>query len=523
MLLLASSYLGNAYATTNVPTVNRTFFFYGVPPQGSLGSSTPPSGLQTKENLSKAPVEFGLPTLLLSSLTVSGQPSFTVWTSGNSSTAQVQGVFSWKGLNDRSWSNSTNLPVQCPVGPVSPVPCTFTMYWGEAVTHSQVILPMSGYSSVGPVEIRDWTGSTTASFNLNATKGQNVVVVEAPITTALGKEDVRNVNLTIADPAGRPLQGAINITMSQFPPNNQPQSTYSYVGEWTYPSSLAEGNYQVWIDVVDVQGNVAFSLRGPYGFGLYRPGIHPLDLLPYAIIAAGGIVGGTFYFKRRKKKEYLVPFDHFYTLTAGAIPPGTMITVEGNTSSGKTLLLEQLMFFPLKIRGGMRSLGLETEPYEGKDALKFVDCYSAEAGQPSQEKFYVSSTGDLTSLGVKITSAMTIQSEGPSVYFDSLTPLTPKSKAESVVSFAQTVGAKVRGMGGKVFFTVGSSVDETILRQLEESSDCIIQMEAFEESGLRRRRMRVAKFRNRKFREGWVAFTIEESKGINFYSKKSRS
>ena len=569
MLLLASSHLGDAYATTNVPTVNRTFFFYGVPPQGSLGSSSPPSGLQTMENLSRAPIEFGLPTLLLSSLTVSGQPSFTVWTSGNSSTAQVQGVFSWKGLNDRSWSNSTNLPVQCPVGPASPVPCTFTfpqtiqvylapgaqlrvgvnatlptktyatMYWGEAVTHSQVILPISGYSSVGPVEIRDWTGSTTASFNLNATKGQNVVVVEAPITTALGKEDVRNVNLTIADPAGRPLQGAINITMSQFPPNNQPQSTYSYVGEWTYLSSLAEGNYQVWIDVVDVQGNIAFSLRGPYGFGLYRPGIHPLDLLPYAIIAAAGIVGGTFYFKRRKKKEYLVPFDHFYTLTAGAIPPGTMITVEGNTSSGKTLLLEQLMFddlkagrpcvfvsaadFPLKIRGGMRSLGLETEPYEGKDALKFVDCYSAEAGQPSQEKFYVSSTGDLTSLGVKITSAMTIQSEGPSVYFDSLTPLTPKSRAESVVSFAQTVGAKVRGMGGKVFFTVGSSVDETILRQLEESSDCIIQMEAFEESGLRRRRMRVVKFRNRKFREGWVAFTIEESKGINFYSKKSRS
>src|SRR5438034_428870 len=46
--------------------------------------------------------------------------------SGNSSTAQVQGVFSWKGLNDRSWSNSTNLPVQCPVGAASPVPCTFT-------------------------------------------------------------------------------------------------------------------------------------------------------------------------------------------------------------------------------------------------------------------------------------------------------------------------------------------------------------------------------------------------------------
>ena len=413
-----------------------------------------------------------------------------------------------------------------------------TMYWGDISAASFVLLPLSGYSSVGQVQILDWAGNAAASFNLNATKGQNAVLVQAAVTSAFGKDDVRSVNLTIVDPSGQPVPSAINISFSQIPPISQPQQTYPYVAEWTYPSYLQEGNYQVWIDIVDVQGNVAYSLHGPFGFGLFKPGIHPLDLIPYVAGAAGGITAGAFYIKRRRRKEYLAPFDHFYTLTGGEIPQGTMTMVEGNIGAGKTLLTEQLMYddlragrpcvfvstadFPAKIRSGLHSLGLETEPYESKEALKFVDSYSAEAGQPSQEKFYVSSSGDLTSLGVKISSAMSTPGDGASVYFDSLTPLAPRSKSESIVSFAQTVGAKARGSGGKIFFTIGSSVDDLILRQLEEASDCIIQMEAFEEGGLRRRRMRIIKFRNRSFHEGWVTFTVEDNKGIIFYSKKPR-
>jgi KaiC/GvpD/RAD55 family RecA-like ATPase len=47
-------------------------------------------------------------------------------------------------------------------------------------------------------------------------------------------------------------------------------------------------------------------------------------------------------------------------------------------------------------------------------------------------------------------------------------------------------------------------------------------MEAFEESGSRKRRLRIAKFRARKHQEGWALFTIEDGKGIIFYSKKPR-
>jgi KaiC/GvpD/RAD55 family RecA-like ATPase len=129
----------------------------------------------------------------------------------------------------------------------------------------------------------------------------------------------------------------------------------------------------------------------------------------------------------------------------------------------------------------------------------------------------------LTTLGIKITSALpTTSFKGGSLYFDSLTPLASKAKPESIVSLVQSVGAKVKGLSGKAFFTVGLGVDGAVQRQLEDTADCIVQMEAFEESGSRKRRLRIAKFRARKHQEGWALFTIEDGKGIIFYSKKPR-
>ncbi len=48
-------------------------------------------------------------------------------------------------------------------------------------------------------------------------------------------------------------------------------------------------------------------------------------------------------------------------------------------------------------------------------------------------------------------------------------------------------------------------------------------MEAFEESGIRRRRLKIAKLRARRHQEGWSVFAIEDGKGIIFYSKKPRT
>jgi len=412
--------------------------------------------------------------------------------------------------------------------------------FGSPTTDSVAGLPVIAYAAVGPITIEDVNGTIRRTFYVNWTEGNNFVKILAPVRDAFGLPDISYVNFTIIGPDFQPVQSYQNVGVR---PEIDNEGNLVSVFFFRFDRSSLLGNYRVYVDLVDVEGNKVQGPRGDlYTFGLDKTPLfvfpQPQDILPYAAGAGGVALAGFVYLQRRKKREYLAPFQHFYTLSGGPFASGSMVMIEGNTGSGKSLFAQQLMYddlrsgkpcvfvstadFPSKIRGGMKSLGFETDPYEGREYLRFVDCYSAEAGQPSQEKFYISSLSDLTSLGVKITSAISTPGEFPSVFFDSLTPLTPKSKPENIVSFAQAVGAKVRGVGGKAYFTVGSGTEPSILRNLEESSDCVIQMEAFEEKGIRRRRMRITKFRNRRFHEGWVTFTVEEGKGIIFYSKKPK-
>jgi KaiC/GvpD/RAD55 family RecA-like ATPase len=421
-----------------------------------------------------------------------------------------------------------------------PANANVTLFWGSTTRPSFVGLPLSGYMSMplpNPVSITDVQSHTT-DFPLAPSPGNNVLQFRALVTSALGFSDIGRVNMTIIDPNSRPVRDRTNVTMQ--PLQSNPSAPYTFLGSWTYPPNSTVGTYQVWIDVLDVQGLVAYSFRGPPSFAIVPPGYIP----PYILALYGGggsgiaAIAGLVYYRRNKRKSYLAPFDHFNTLTGGEVNGGT-VAIEGNTGSGKSILSEQLMFedlkhgkpcvfvstsdFPSNVRSAMKSMGLDTKGYEQSGLLTFVDGYSAEAGQESTEKFSVPSVGDLTTLGVKISSSLPAQSKGASLYFDSLVPLASKTKPESIVSFVQSIGAKMKGIGGKAVFTLGPSVDPAVQKQLEDMSDCVVEMEAFEERGVRRRRLRIAKLRARRHQEGWNVFAIEDGKGIIFYSKKPKT
>src|SRR5207253_8333696 len=100
---------------------------------------------------------------------------------------------------------------------------------------------------------------------------------------------------------------------------------------------------------------------------------------------------------------------------------------------GRPCIFVSTSDFPSNVRSGMKSMGLDVKGYEQSGLLTFVDGYSAEAGQESTEKFSVPSIGDLTTLGMKISSSLLPQrSKGTSLYFDSLVPLASKTKPESI-------------------------------------------------------------------------------------------
>ncbi len=567
-----------------VPSPNNRTFYLASPSSGppvtpntpGTLSSTIPSGLCStcRANVTASAITFALPAPLTTGVTIQGQLRMSLlidYEFNKTALATIRGAFSYRFPGVNSWTNSNstqqiafglnNVTFTVPVTTTqlveqssiavevsvvsSPKNGTIVLNYGSSTSRSLVAVPMSGYatlfpsSSSNPVTIQDSNGNPGPVFYLNSP--YNLLVVKVLVQSALGLSDVQRVNVTIFDPHGDPVKKATDEPMQG--PLTGP-CPCSFVGVWSYASNSTQGQYQVLVDIVDIQGNVAYaSSPSASTFLLEPPGYvpFPYNLIPYFIIggvaAAGGAAGGIFY-RRRKSKSYLIPFDHFNSLTGGGLPGGTVVTVEGNTGSGKTLLLQQLMAedlrnarpcvfvstadFPNNIRTNMKAMGIDVTGYEQSGLLTFVDGYSAEAGQESHEKVSIPSLGDLTSIGMKITSVLPISFKGGSLYFDSLTPLASKARPESIVSFVQSVGAKVKGLSGKAFFTVGLGLDGTVQRQLEDTADCIVQMEAFEESGSRKRRLRIAKFRARKHQEGWALFTIEDGKGIIFYSKKPR-
>ena len=553
------------------PGSERVFYMASSGQGGTLTPIPPLPGLPFSKNFTGKPLSFGLGTPPIDQMSISGPLRFSVWVNWTGSSAgspSIFGSFDFKYPTNQ-WSNFTaalgqslihghvyganftytigNTPllagttIAVSVNVTSiPRNANVTLFWGSASRPSYVGLPLSGYVNMpqNPVSISDLQGHTTDFPLIPILPATDVIQFRALVTAALGFSDIGRVNMTIVDPNSQRVRDRTNVTMQ--PLQFSPSATFTFLGTWVYPPNATTGPYQVWIDVLDVQGIVAYSFRGPASFAIVPPGYIPFPYLALSLAGgSGGIAAivGVFYYRGKKRKSYLTPFDHFNTLTGGELDGGT-VAIEGNTGSGKTILSEQLMFedlkrgkpcifvstsdFPSNVRVGMKSMGLETRGYEQNGLLTFVDGYSAEAGQESTEKFSVPSLGDLTTLGIKISSSLPPQSKGASLYFDSLVPLASKTKPESIVSFVQSIGAKMRGIGGKAVFTLGPSVDPMVQKQLEDMSDCVVQMEAFEEGGIRRRRLKIAKLRARRHQEGWNVFAIEDGKGIIFYSKKPK-
>ena len=573
--LAASSML---HAVGSTPQNNRLFYLSSR----SMSLSAPSTTSNFTFSGDEESFNYGL---LSGPLTVSGPVTFSLvmnWVGNQSSPIipSVVGTFDYKFPGGGSlWNNSsattptqlkyglhnvtttysipqgipltisTQLAVEINVTSI-PKKANVTINYGPMSTPGQVPshveLVLSGYASmpqVNPVLVLDHQQIQTQTFNLSPGPGNNLVLVEALAYSAFGLNDI-SLNLTILDPNVRPVARATNISMTTPDPPSSSQP-YHFFALWQYQTNSSQGTYQVLIDIIDSQNRIAYTLPTPASFALEPPNYvpFPYNLIPYLVVgavgASGGVAGAVVY-RRKRGKSYLVPFDHFSTLTGGELSGGTSVTVEGNTGAGKTLLLEQLMGedlrkgrpcvfvstgdFPDSVRSNMKTMGVDVSGYEQKGLLTFVDAYSAEAGQDSKEKISAPSLSDLTTLGIKLSSAFPSPGfKGGSLYFDSLTQLASKARPEVIVSFVQSVSAKVKGLGGKAFFAVGLGTDPWAQRQLEDTADCIVQMEAFEESGNRRRRLRIAKFRARKHQEGWSLFTIEDGKGIIFYSRKPKS
>ena len=256
--------------------------------------------------------------------------------------------------------------------------------------------------------------------------------------------------------------------------------------------------------------------------------------LPYVAIPIIGLAATAVVMRRRK--IYESPFDYFDVLTKGGLPDSCTTTIAGSSGSGKTVLMISLAHQTLKAERGcvfvtnvelptntrttMKALGMDMSDYEERGKLIFIDCYSALSGTSSKEKKALASITDLTGLGILITASIEEIRGIGDVYFDSLTPLFTTLKSDYVVSFLQSMGAKVKSNHGRLCATIGTTLDKEAISKVEETSDCVIETQLVETRSGQRRRLRIKKLRGHPYVDTWTRFKISGERGISFLTNK---
>ncbi|MEM2964575.1 MAG: ATPase domain-containing protein [Candidatus Bathyarchaeia archaeon] len=260
----------------------------------------------------------------------------------------------------------------------------------------------------------------------------------------------------------------------------------------------------------------------------------------YLSVALAGlltIAAATFAMILIRKRRMFVekPFTYIDKLVDGGLPYEATVMVTGPPASGKSILLNGLVQqslkngrkclyitnidFPSKVRDQLTNLGIDVKEYEKKGSLCFVDCYSGVAGQESPERHHVDSPHDVTRLGVEISSCLEEMGKETDVYYDSLSTVVTALKPDQVVSFIHATGAKIKGVGGRFCFTIGSDIQPTILSRVDETVDCVLELRMEETEKERVRTMRIKKVRGRGHSARWVLFDVGK-KGIIFLTEK---
>lgn len=296
---------------------------------------------------------------------------------------------------------------------------------------------------------------------------------------------------------------------------------------------IPQGNYTAQIQylLTEFQTQVSMDTSGTQRINVPLPF---QEQLPYALILIVGLAAASTLIRRRKLYE--APLGFINILTKGGVPDSCTTLIAGGSGSGKTVLLESLadrsvksgrgciyvtnVESPANVRKTSEVLGLGLEQHEKQGNLVFIDCYSALSGTQSKEKRALSSFTDLTTLGILITASTEEMGKTTDVYLDSLTPLFTTLKPDYVVSFLQSVGAKVKSSNGRLTATIGTSVEKETLTRIEEVSDVVVETQLVESRSGQKRRLRIKKLRGHSYMDKWVSFKISDGRGVTFLTHK---
>src|SRR6266487_2356385 len=252
--------------------------------------------------------------------------------------------------------------------------------------------------------------------------------------------------------------------------------------------------------------------------------------------AVGGILGyGQFYRMKHPFREE--PFEYLDNLTAGGFRDGDTVLIEGDTSSGKTTLCEELAYKSLQsahpvvfltydnpdaVKKTMKTMHWDTSKDEAQGFFQLVGCEITKTQKVDNSLGVLENFYDTTVLDMAISSGLSeVNGEKPTLIVDSAYQLVERASLHGLTNLILETSTNLKKLKGRFFLAVSKTAPKSALIELEGVVDCVLELSTANDAGRTFTQLMIKKMRGRKFDNRPVKIRIHPGKGIVFQVPKS--
>lgn len=324
-----------------------------------------------------------------------------------------------------------------------------------------------------------------------------------------------SANVTLLDPHNSP-KAILNATFSATRNVFFTQSGY-FIRSTDPPGKWSAFLYTGYL--VDVAGNA--GPMSPVAASLdvsSQPFVFSIGFLAPILLLGLGATGSLVILSKKSRTG----FEYFDQITGGGIPDGSLVMLYGESKSGKSLLLEEMLDRRLKeekpciyityelsaeeVLKNARDFKWDYEPYVESGMLTLIDNSD------------LMSSLDLSKTRMKLSSALTLkENRGLQLFIDSMDLLFEDLDYREVKRFLSKLTEEVRKLQGSVYFSLTTSniIKETI-PEIQDIIDWSIELQTHRKGSKLVRIMVVKKLKDASFREANSRFKLVKRKGMVF-------